>query len=212
MKAQKKFWLLFIIVCLLLVLGIVIKNNSDGESMEQTTWIFPIGETGRNESNSIIYSITPFSVSCELPQGWKIQERMSTDKDFPTLLSYSPLVSILNIYDENKNLVGAVGYTTYTSYEGDADALPIVYSSVRMGANYRFAMDDEFKVISKLPYGTVVVTDVIYQDGASADEKRNNGILAYDRTRLIFIGFEFDSTYTDKATVEAIAKSVRISD
>ena len=212
MKCLKKYWLFFIICCLFLGLSVVMKNISNKESTEQTTWIFPVSEAGQNEDNSIIYSIEPFNMSCELPQGWKIQERMSADMDSPTLLSYSPLVSILNVYDENGNLVGAVGYTTYESYEGDADSFPIVYSSVRMGANYRFAIDDEFKVVSKLPYGTTIVTDVIYQDGASADEKLNCGILAYDRTRLIFIGFEFDSTYADKSTVETIAKSVRISD
>lgn len=167
------------------------------------------GKSGsKDESNAFIYAIPPFKVSLSLPQGWHIVERASQSTS--RLLAYSPLVSILDIYDSNGTLIGAVGYSTYEPFEGDSDSVPIVYSTIRLGANYSFSTDDAYEVVRTFSSGATATTNVIYRDGAASDEEINWGILAYDRTKLVFIAFEYDSAHTSREIVNEIAKTVEI--
>lgn len=117
--------------------------------------------------------------------------------------------NLLNDYDKNHVLVGAVGYSTYEPYEGDRDSVQIVYSALRLGSVYRFDTDNKYDVIQTTERGTTALTTVIFQDGANSEPVNNLGVLAYDNEKECFVAIELEASSVSESQALEIAKSIR---
>ena len=80
------------------------------------------------------------TISITLPQGWEFQEKTKksgTELEPLILAGLNPLYTVYDIYDSNRTLIGAIGYSNYEPYEGDKDSVQVVYSALRLGSVYR---------------------------------------------------------------------------
>ena len=80
------------------------------------------------------------TISITLPQGWEFQEKTKksgTELEPLILAGLNPLYTVYDIYDSNRTLIGAIGYSNYEPYEGDKDSVQVVYSALRLATVYK---------------------------------------------------------------------------
>lgn len=151
------------------------------------------------------------TISITLPQGWEFQKKTKksgTELEPLILAGLNPLYTVYDIYDSNRTLIGAIGYSNYEPYEGDKDSVQVVYSALRLGSVYRFDTDSRYEVVKTNKYGTTALTTVVYQDGASVEPVNNWGILSYNNEKECFVAVELESNFVSEEQVLEIAKSI----
>ena len=152
------------------------------------------------------------TISITLPQGWEFQEKTKksgTELEPLILAGLNPLYTVYDIYDSNRTLIGAIGYSNYEPYEGDKDSVQVVYSALRLGSVYRFDTDSRYEVVKTNKYGTTALTTVIFQDGANSEPVNNLGVLAYDNEKECFVAIELEASSVSESQALEIAKSIR---
>lgn len=192
------------------------QSSSEGEPLLKTI-IFPANSTEKTEQNAHIFKIDPFKLSVTLPDGWSIAERPKESKYFPV----DGVWSVMELYNEKQEHVGAVGYNIYEEYEGAEDVPQAIYNQIALGNGYFFSAQPKDKDGSYLPvaeqeYGVTAVTNVYYSPQLSKEmgygetEHFNKGILSYNRELLVYVAFEFDADSISDDGLQAIAKSINI--
>ena len=151
------------------------------------------------------------TISITLPQGWEFQEKTKksgTELEPLILAGLNPLYTVYDIYDSNRTLIGAIGYSNYEPYEGDKDSVQVVYSALRLGSVYRFDTDSRYEVVKTNKRGTTALTTVIFQDGANSEPVNNLGVLAYDNEKECFVAIELEASSVSEEQALEIAKSI----
>ena len=151
------------------------------------------------------------TISITLPQGWEFQEKTKksgTELEPLILAGLNPLYTVYDIYDSNRTLIGAIGYSNYEPYEGDKDSVQVVYSALRLGSVYRFDTDSRYEVVETNKRGTTALTTVIFQDGANSEPVNNLGVLAYDNEKECFVAIELEASSVSEEQALEIAKSI----
>jgi len=175
------------------------------------TVIFPASDTGKTEYNARIYEIEPFYFSIDLPDGWTLKERKAAG-EFDIKLALSGVWSILDIFNENNERVGAVGYNTYEPHEGATYDPQVIYSQIALGNDYRFDIRDSYYNINDTGDMAIALVDVYYAANANNGvEKTNKGIVARNNEFLVYIAAEFDSSKITDEQVVSMAQSVQIT-
>ncbi|GHV11388.1 hypothetical protein FACS1894219_02440 [Clostridia bacterium] len=192
-----------------------------GEHRYTLPLTFPISEIGKTDDNASVFEIAPFTISVDLPTGWSLKEAEINQEGLHTL--YSGAFSVVDFYDRSGAFVGSAGYNTFEVAE-DSEYLPAeVYNQIGLGNDYHFVVrdEDEGEFIQLEPNGTTytAVTDVIYSDafvkGLTDDSGEafiNKGILSYDRTKHVYVAFEFASDVFTQEELEEIAASIVFAD
>ena len=122
-----------------------------------------------------------------------------------------PVFSKYNILNEDKVLVGVAGYNKYEVYEGAENEPAAIYNQIALGNDYHFDVRDTYKVINETETGATAVTDVYYSAAVNdGKEKRNKGIVSYNKDMLVFVAFEFDQDRITDEQLESVAKSIEI--
>ncbi|MGI5899085.1 MAG: hypothetical protein ACOX8S_04075 [Christensenellales bacterium] len=169
---------------------------------------FPFSDKGKTEFNTAVYAIDPFTVSMELPNGWTLGERENPEA-FNGNLALLGVWSIVDIYNENNECAGAMGYNIYELYEGAEDDPRAIYNQIALGNNYHFNVRDSYTVVRESDYGTTAIMDVYYSANINNGEEMNNrGIVTYNKDLLTYIAIEFASDMITDDQVENIARSL----
>ena len=166
---------------------------------------FPASDFGLTEYNAAVYAIEPFSLSFLLPEGWSAAENREA-----TGMDMLPLFSKYELRNAAGECVGMLGYTTYEPYEGAEDDPRAIYSQIALGNHYQFDVRESYRPVAESESGVTALCDVYYSAlTGGGEEKRNRGILAYDRELLVYVAFELDAEKVTEAECEAIAASLR---
>ena len=222
-RYQRKpaFWLMIVAIAVLIPVGVMLFTGllspateaapaSGNVITDSGTIIFPFSDRGKTEYNARVYSVEPFCLYVQLPENWSYKER---DPKFIYLVLDMNVFSILDIYDDNGELVGAFGYITYEEYEGAEDLPQAIYNQIALGNHYFFDVRESYTVIKETDTGVTAICDVVYSPSANSgrDETRNKGIVSYNRDLLVYVAMEFFSDWVTDEQVKAIAESILIS-
>ena len=172
---------------------------------------FPVSDKGKTEYNTAIYEIEPFALSVQLPEKWSYKER-EPGSNFDNHSAFIEVIwSVLDIYNENGERVGAVGYNTYEEYEGAENDPRAIYSQIALGNNYHFDVRDSYTVIKETDSGITATADVYYSASINNGiEMTNKGILSYNRNLLVYIAMEFESALITDEQITNIAQSILV--
>ena len=124
------------------------------------------------------------------------------------------MLSVFSKYDilnKDKELVGVAGFNVYEPYEGAEEEPAAIYNQIALGNDYQFDVRDSYNVVTETETGKTAVTDVYYAASVNnGKEKRNKGIVSYNKDLKVYVALEFeDGKITDKELQE-IAKSAVI--
>lgn len=192
--------------------------QSGGEATAQLQTItFPAYDTEKTEQNAHIFNIKPFKLSVDLPSGWSIAERPKESKFFPV----NGVWSVMELYNEKQEHVGAVGYNVYEKYEGAEDVPQAIYNQIALGNHYCFSAqpkenDGNYLSVAEQKQGVTAITSVYYSPQLSKEmgygetEHFNKGILSYNRELLVYVAFEFDAEGISEDDLQVVAKSISI--
>ena len=194
---------------LLIILVIVVFVISCARSSEGNvvTLTFPVDDYAKTEFNTRVYAEEPFSVSLTLPNGWSVKKQEMVEDKFKLLSTFSKY----NILNEDKVLVGIAGYNKYEVYEGAENEPAAIYNQIALGNDYHFDVRETYKVINETKTGATAVTDVYYSATVNdGKEKRNKGIVSYNKDMLVYVAFEFDKESITDEQLESVTKSIEI--
>lgn len=197
----------------------VITTDKSTSSQQSVTSDVNVEEQQGNNIK-LEFSDDNFAVNMTLPNEWstKLREDLSTEwVKFPLM----NLESQYNIYDENNNCIGAIGYSEYTPQK-DVEELPqAIYSGVAVPNNYNFnarTVDEGgfYIPVKDTDSGTTAITKVYYAPNISKDvgyggeEVYNKGILSYNKNLLVYIAMEFDDNAISEEELKEVASSIII--
>ena len=194
-----------LLLILITVVCVVSCGRSSGGNVVSLT--FPVDDYAKTEFNTMVYAEAPFSVSLTLPDGWSVKKQEAVEDKFKLL----PVFSKYNILNEDKVLVGVAGYNKYEVYEGAENEPAAIYNQIALGNDYHFDVRETYKVINETKTGATAVTDVYYSATVNdGKEKRNKGIVSYNKDMLVYVAFEFDQERITDEQLESVAKSIEI--
>ena len=194
-----------LLLILITVVFVVSCGRSSGGNVVSLT--FPVDDYAKTEFNTRVYAEEPFSVSIALPNGWSVKKQEVVEDKFKLL----PVFSKYNILNEDKDLVGVAGYNKYEVYESAENEPAAIYNQIALGNDYHFDIRDTYKVMKKTETGVTAVTDVYYSTAVNdGKEKRNKGIVSYNKDMLVYAAFEFDQDRITDEQLESVAKSIEI--
>ena len=181
---KKSINLLLILITVVFVISCA--RSSEGNVVTLT---FPVDDYAKTEFNTRVYAEEPFSVSLTFPNGWSVKKQEMVEDKFKLLSTFSKY----NILNEDKVLVGILGYNKYEVYEGAENEPAAIYNQIALGNDYHFDVRETYKVINETETGVTAVTDVYYSAAVNdGKEKRNKGIVSYNNDMLVYVAFEFD--------------------
>ena len=194
-----------LLLILITVLFVISCGSSSGGDVATLT--FPVDDYAKIEFNTRVYAEEPFSVSLTLPNGWSVKKQEMVEDKFKLLSTFSKY----NILNEDKVLVGIVGYNKYEVYEGAENEPAAIYNQIALGNDYHFDVRETYKVINETKTGATAVTDVYYSAAVNdGKEKHNKGIVSYNKDMLVYVAFAFDQDRITDGQLESVAKSIEI--
>ena len=192
---------------IILVTAVFVISCGSSSGGDVATLTFPVDDYAKAEFNTRVYAEEPFSVSLTLPNGWSVKKQEMVEDKFKLLSTFSKY----NILNEDKVLVGIVGYNKYEVYEGAENEPAAIYNQIALGNDYHFDVRETYKVINETKTGATAVTDVYYSATVNdGKEKRNKGIVSYNKDMLVYVAFEFDQDRITDEQLESVAKSIEI--
>ena len=192
---------------IILVTAVFVISCGSSSGGDVATLTFPVDDYAKAEFNTRVYAEEPFSVSLTLPNGWSVKKQEMVEDKFKLLSTFSKY----NILNEDKVLVGIVGYNKYEVYEGAENEPAAIYNQIALGNDYHFDIRETYKVINETKTGATAVTDVYYSATVNdGKEKRNKGIVSYNKDMLVYVAFEFDQDRITDEQLESVAKSIEI--
>jgi ABC-type phosphate transport system substrate-binding protein len=175
------------------------------------TVTFPASDRGRTEFNTQIYDVEPFDVRIQLPSGWSFGEKGAGAEPgglFPLISVWS----VKDIFDEDDEIIGVMGFNTYEEYEGAEDDPRAIYGQIALGNGYHFDVRESYTVVREAEAGKTATADVYYSASINnGKEKTNRGIVSYDKDRLVYIAIEFDYDMVTAEQLESIARSIEFA-
>ena len=185
---------------LLTVFIIFIIFTACGEKSNKQTITFPV-----LDKEETVFEIEPFEVSLEFPADWTLKRR----DDYNDKLALFGVWSIMDIFNANGELVGAIGYNVYEPYEGAEDLPAAIYNQIALGNDYQFDVRESYKVVKETDSGVTATADVLYSASINGgEEKINKGIVSYNKNLLVYIAIEFASGLVTEEEINEIAKSI----
>lgn len=200
---------------------------------------FPVSDRGKTNENAAGFDIMPFDISFVLPKGWTMQEAAIQEigKFSPHYLNYL-LWSIVDIFDDTGECVGAIGYNTYELYEGAEDNPQAIYGWIALGNGYHFDAQEAYTPVATTDAMSTAMTDVLYSasflsaadpddlininkgllspDNSAENHYRedegyariNKGILSCNKDFLVYIAAELDRDMITNEQLQTIAQSI----
>ena len=108
-------------------------------------------------------------------------------------------------------MVGVAGYNKYEVYEGAENEPAAIYNQIALGNDYQFDVRETYKVMNETKTGVTAVTDVYYSAAVNdGKEKRNKGIVSYNKDMSVYVAFEFNQERITDEQLESVAKSIEI--
>ena len=101
-------------ILLTLIVATFLISCSHLQERSTTTLSFPVNDYEKTEFNAKIYDEAQFSLSLMLPDGWSTKKQEAAEDEFSLISVFSKY----NILNEEKTLVGVVGFNKYEAYEG----------------------------------------------------------------------------------------------
>jgi len=194
-----------LLLILITVVFVVSCGRSSGGNV--VTLTFPVDDYAKTEFNTRVYAEEQFSVSLTLPNGWSVKKQEMVEDKFKLLSTFSKY----NILNEDKVLVGIAGYNKYEVYEDAENEPAAIYNQIALGNDYHFDVRETYKVINETKTGATAVTEVYYSATVNdGKEKRNKGIVSYNKDMLVYVAFEFDQDRITDGQLESVAKSIEI--
>lgn len=153
---------------------------------------------------------TAFTVQLEWPEGWRIDDYDGSGEPGEDLI-----LSRDAICGADGSLIGAVGYNTFETYEGEVDPdqyYQTVYSGIRLGAHYFW---EDFSLVAATDGGETHRATVYYQkdnggSAASWPTFEADGICSYDKELAVYVALEFQDGAVEDEVLFHIAESIRI--
>lgn len=168
-----------------------------------------IVQSKNTELTFLVNTEDAFTVTFRLPDKCCLKKDELRGDDEAQAYEYFHAQEKYRIFDEENRNIGIVGYNHYVDYEGEEENPRAIYSEIGLGNDYQFDVREKYREIQKTEGGVTAVTDVIYSASITGEkEKRNIGIVSYDRNRHVYILFEFDSDLVTAEQAETIAKSI----
>ncbi len=159
-------------------------------------------------------SATGFQVVAKFPAGWETQpydESVYIPGNFD---------GVLAIYDGNRP-IAAIGYSEFTPYEEEIpqeEYYKTVYPDLRLSSIFCW---DEYQPVKTTETGETALTNIWYCDPKELDNYmgempdcpilETSGILSYDKSLGVYVGIAFDPEQIERAEVEALAKTLQIT-
>ena len=194
-----------LLLILITVVFVISCGHSSGSNVATLT--FPVDDYAKTEFNAQVYAETLFSLSLTLPDGWSVKKQEATEDEFKLLSVFSKY----NILNEDKVLVGVAGYNKYEVYEGAENEPETIYNQIALGNDYQFDVRETYKVMNETKTGVTAVTDVYYSAAVNdGKEKRNKGIVSYNKDMSVYVAFEFNQERITDEQLESVAKSIEI--
>lgn len=194
-------------ILLTLIIATVLISCSHLQESGTTTLSFPVNDYEKTEFNAKIYDEAQFSLSLTLPDGWSTKKQEAAEDEFSLISVFSKY----NILNEEKTLVGVVGFNKYEAYEGAEDESAAIYNQIALGNDYQFDVRENYKVMNETKTGVTAITDVNYSGAVNnGKDKQNKGIVSYNKELSAYVAFEFNSEKIADGQLESIAKSVVI--
>ena len=194
-----------LLLILITVVFVISCGRSSGSNVATLT--FPADDYAKTEFNARVYAVEPFSLSLTLPDGWSVKKQEAAEDEFKLLSVFSKY----NILNEDKVLVGVAGYNKYEVYEGAENEPTAIYNQIALGNDYQFDVRETYKVMNETKTGVTAVTDVYYSAAVNdGKEKRNKGIVSYNKDMSVYVAFEFNQERITDEQLESVAKSIEI--
>ena len=175
---------------------------------------FPAYQGGRTEYNAYIYDTEPFTLTMELPLGWKMSIPAASEQT-ATL----PFTAVTLRY--GTETVGSVGFMPFEVYEGmtpeDAGFYRMVYNQLMLGNLVTWDTDYtpvESTRTDTFCAATCRVSEPIVVEGVPAagwERRTRPAIVAYDTEMLVYIAMDFAEGAVTDEQWKAIAESIRLA-
>ena len=184
--------------------------QADGNTNRTFQLNFPVYDQ-RTEYNTEVFDKS-FALMMQLPKDWSVEIPSETDVKYPIVGAWNRM----GIYNENHELVGAVGYNIYDTTQTEPMA---IYNQVALGNNYQFAVraEDYTDVVT----GDICVTSTMsvytsanmaQQLGMGNEEIINHGVLCRNSDLGVYAAIEIDKDAMDDAALNNFAHSVFIAE
>ena len=178
---------------------------------------FNYNNSVKNYSLGIVEHKTDISFS--LPDKWYYEPRLINDsKEHPYMSIYNDFEYVYDIYDENKDNIGAFTVTPYTEYIGTENNPMSIYVAFTLPNMYHFEVNsDNYIQVAEYEHGTIATTVVyhspslVHNNGGLGDAVYHKGILAHNKDLLMIVAFEIDSGVIDDSLLKIIAESINIA-
>ena len=192
-------------ILLTIIIATFLISCSHPQESGTTTLSFPVNDYEKTEFNAKIYDEAPFSLSFTLPEGWSAKKQETAEDEFNLISVFSKY----NILNEEKEVVGVVGFNKYEAYEGAEDEPAAIYNQIALGNDYQFDIRETYKIMNETKTGVTAITDVNYSATVNnGKEKQNKGIVSYNKELSAYVAFEFNNEKITDEQLESIAKNV----
>ena len=150
-----------------------------------------------------------------LPEGWQLLSlEREAAREKGILYLYSNLEEPMYLFDERGVCVGALGCSAYTEVEGAEEDPRAIYGQIALGNGWRFDVREKYDVLNDAGAGETARTEV-YSSAAflrpyveNAEEKRNEGILRYDRALGCFAALELEPGALSEEELDNLARTL----
>lgn len=147
-----------------------------------------------------------------------LKKREIKDGEYPQFLTLDEsFIDVYDIFDENHNISGAIGFAKYTEYAGAEDDLMAVYGTVALSNMYNFILDEEnYSVVKSSGTGETAITKVyhspslVHNNGGLGDAVYGDGILSYNNDCLFFVAAEFKEGLFNEDVLKTMAGRIEI--
>ena len=171
-----------LLLILITVVFVISCGRSSGSNVATLT--LPADDYAKTEFNARVYAVEPFSLSLTLPDGWSVKKQEAAEDKFK-------LLSVV--------------------YEGAENEPAAIYNQIALGNDYQFDVRETYKVMNETKTGVTAVTDVYYSAAVNdGKEKRNKGIVSYNKDMSVYVAFEFNQERITDEQLESVAKSIEI--
>ena len=147
-----------------------------------------------------------------LPVGWQfLSLPREAARERGILYLYNSPEEPLYLFDERGVCVGALGCCAYREVEGAEEDPQAIYSQLALGNGWRFDVREKYDVVNDAGWGETARTEV-YCSAAflrpfveNPEEKRNEGILRYDRFLGCFAALELETGVLSEEELDNLA-------
>lgn len=209
----KKPALWVIAVCALAVVGLCVGLAVNRMGAQAITEIeFPAYQDGKNQYNAYIYEAGPFTLSVELPGGWRAvlpEERGFDGQGTP-----------VNFADGEGSTVGMAFYGVFDNIEGvpQESYYQVAFQGLRGGSmvswceNYApVCATDTFESATAAVYVNNMYLDpTAYTAAAAAGYVEYPSAVAYDKQLGMYVAMRFEPDSVSADELAAIARSIQL--